>query len=298
MVTLGVKEEAAKAAVATGAGAARARARMLAGQPAATLQVDDDFDRAWRRVGLALDRSGFTVEDRDRAQGLYFVRYVDPKDAGKDEPGFFAKLFSFGKDDAPRARCATASLVKAEGERSNVSVQNAQGAPETGDAGQRIVGAAGRRAEVDRRAAPAMRFCSLGSGSGGNATVVEARRRHRRQPRADRLRLLAARARVRAWRAPGCGRDDLDAIFVTHEHGDHIGCAVDAGAPPRHPAVDEPRHLARDRRARARRACCTSRATARPSRSAACSSRPTPCRTTRWSRCNCAAATARRTWAC
>ncbi len=59
---------------------AQARARVLTDKPAATLEVDDGLDRAWRRVGIALDRSGFTVEDRDRAAGLYFVRYVDPED--------------------------------------------------------------------------------------------------------------------------------------------------------------------------------------------------------------------------
>jgi len=42
------------------------------------LEIRDPFDQAWRRVGLALDRVGFTVEDRDRAQGVYFVRYNDP----------------------------------------------------------------------------------------------------------------------------------------------------------------------------------------------------------------------------
>ena len=57
------------------------------------VQIDDGFDRAWRRVGLSLDRTGFTVEDRDRTQGIYFVRYVEP-DANKSEPGFFGKLFS------------------------------------------------------------------------------------------------------------------------------------------------------------------------------------------------------------
>jgi len=136
MSKLGVAEETAKATVAS-ATVPTARARVLADQPGATLQVDDNFDRAWRRVGLALDRSGFTVEDRDRTQGLYFVRYVDPKEAGKSEPGFFAKLFG-GKDDAlgpVRYRIR----VKAEGERANVTVQNAQGAPEPGEAGQRIV---------------------------------------------------------------------------------------------------------------------------------------------------------------
>jgi outer membrane protein assembly factor BamC len=57
-----------------------------------TLALPDSFDVAWRRVGLALDRTGFTVEDRDRAKGIYFVRYVDTAD--KEEQGFFTKLFS------------------------------------------------------------------------------------------------------------------------------------------------------------------------------------------------------------
>ena len=139
MVKLGVKEEVART-VATAAPVTSApRARQVGGQPAATLQVDEAFDRAWRRVGLTLDRSGFTVEDRDRAGGLYFVRYVDPKDAATAEPSFFAKLFNFGKSDAVapgRYRIA----VKGDGERTNVSVQNAQGGPENGAVGQRIVG--------------------------------------------------------------------------------------------------------------------------------------------------------------
>lgn len=137
MQRLGVSEEAAQMAVTT-APQAPTRARIVAGQPAATLQVDDNFDRAWRRVGLALDRGGFTVEDRDRGQGLYFVRYVDPKDVGKGEPGFFAKLFGGG--DAAGGPLRYRIQVKADGDRSNVTVQTAQGAPEAGENGQRIVG--------------------------------------------------------------------------------------------------------------------------------------------------------------
>ncbi len=72
-----------------------ARARIIEGRPAATLQIDDPFDRSWRRLGLALDRSGFTVEDRDRSQGVYFVRYIDPKLAGKEE-SLLQRLFSKG----------------------------------------------------------------------------------------------------------------------------------------------------------------------------------------------------------
>jgi len=141
MLRLGVKEEQAKATVATGGTPLPARARIVADQPTATLQVDDSFDRAWRRVGLALDRSGFTVEDRDRAQGIYFVRYVDPAQAGKDEPGLLSRIFSFGrKKDELSGPARYRVQVKGEGERSTVTVLNAQGQPENGDAGKRIVG--------------------------------------------------------------------------------------------------------------------------------------------------------------
>jgi outer membrane protein assembly factor BamC len=143
MLKLGVKEEQARATAQAAPGgdtaAVAARARIVQGQPGATLQVDDNFDRAWRRVGLALDRSGFTVEDRDRAQGLYFVRYVDPKQAGKDEPNWFQRTFTFGKKDELTGPAKYRVQVKSEGDHSTVTVLNAQGQPENGDAGKRIV---------------------------------------------------------------------------------------------------------------------------------------------------------------
>ena len=141
MVKLGAKEDVARTVAANPVSVSTAaRARLVAGQTAATLQVDEGFDRAWRRVGLTLDRSGFTVEDRDRASGLYFVRYVDPKDAATAEPSFFAKLFKFGKSDPAQTPGRYRIALKADGERTMVSVQNAQGGPESGPVGQRIVG--------------------------------------------------------------------------------------------------------------------------------------------------------------
>jgi outer membrane protein assembly factor BamC len=137
LVRLGVKEEQAKATLETPV-TAPVRARVLSDKPEAALQVDDNFDRAWRRVGLALDRTGFTVEDRDRAQGLYFVRYIDPALAGKEEPGFFSKLFS-GDKNANTGPARYRVAVKADGAASTVSVLNSQGGPENGDAGKRIV---------------------------------------------------------------------------------------------------------------------------------------------------------------
>lgn len=134
MQRLGVKPEEAKTAV-VNAPAPAARARLVEGQPA-TMQVDDPFDRAWRRVGLALDRGGFTVEDRDRAQGLYFVRYVDAVKSTQGERGFFSRLFGSKEDTATLTRYRIS--VKGDGDRSTVTVLDAQGAPETGETGKRI----------------------------------------------------------------------------------------------------------------------------------------------------------------
>lgn len=101
------------------------------------LVVNEDFERAWRRVGQSLDRHGFTLEDRDRRAGLFFLRYADPEKAGKEEPGFFERLF--GKAEAPSASKLRV-LVKTEGNRSVVTVQNAQGQQQTDDIAKRILG--------------------------------------------------------------------------------------------------------------------------------------------------------------
>ncbi|OAJ58701.1 NlpB/DapX lipoprotein domain protein [Paraburkholderia ginsengiterrae] len=62
------------------------------------LTLGESYDRAWLRVGLALDRSNFTVDDRDQSRGLYFVRYVDPKDLTSAEQGFWSQVFHGKKE--------------------------------------------------------------------------------------------------------------------------------------------------------------------------------------------------------
>jgi len=62
------------------------------------LIMEEAFDRSWRRVGLALDRIGFTVEDRDRSAGIYFVRYVDPENKINVEPGAWDKFLPWVED--------------------------------------------------------------------------------------------------------------------------------------------------------------------------------------------------------
>ena len=137
MVSLGAKEEVARTAVAA-APSAPPKARVATVATTATMEIDDSFDRAWRQVGLALDRGGFTVEDRDRSAGLYFVRYIDPKLAGKEEPNFFQKLFSSDKDAVRPLRYRV--LVKASGAKSLVSVQNSSGSADDSDVARQIIG--------------------------------------------------------------------------------------------------------------------------------------------------------------
>jgi len=134
MVRLGVAQEQSKVLVAAGASRATSIVANVNGVP--VVQIEEGFDRAWRRVGLTLDRTGFTVEDRDRAQGTYFVRYVDITSDKKD-PNFLSKLFSAAAPaDAPIKYRIT---LKSLGEATTVSVLNAQGAAESSVNAQRIV---------------------------------------------------------------------------------------------------------------------------------------------------------------
>jgi outer membrane protein assembly factor BamC len=98
MVKLGADDAQARRLVASET-ARPQLARIVGSDPAdGGLEISEGFDRAWRRIGLALDRGGFTVEDRDRSKGIYFVRYIDPEVTSKQKKGFFANLFGSKQD--------------------------------------------------------------------------------------------------------------------------------------------------------------------------------------------------------
>lgn len=105
------------------------------GNGAALLTLEDSLERAWRRVGLSLDRIGFTVEDRDRSKGIYYVRYIDP-DNKTEEKGFFARLFSSSKP--PPSNQYQVQIRPAEN-GTNVEVLDKQGEPEASKTGDRIL---------------------------------------------------------------------------------------------------------------------------------------------------------------
>ena len=117
------------------------RATLVKGNNSSKVVVDETFDRTWRRVGLALDRVGFTVEDRDRSKGLYYVRYVDQDSEAKNTPenekGFLSNLFSFSTSEKQIERYQIS--IQETGGKSEISVQDSKGLPETTSTGRKIM---------------------------------------------------------------------------------------------------------------------------------------------------------------
>ena len=92
MLKLSPTQVAAAAQISSNAAATAApRAALIQGADGSYVKLQDGFDRSWRQVGLVLDRSGFTVEDRDRSKGIFYVRYVDPEQEAR-QPGLIDKV--------------------------------------------------------------------------------------------------------------------------------------------------------------------------------------------------------------
>jgi outer membrane protein assembly factor BamC len=141
MERLGVSQESARAqvAAATLAPAKTPKAKFVQeGINTGRIDMSSSFDRAWRDVGLALDRSNFTVEDRDRSKGIYFVRYVNPKEVGESK-GFFSKLFSSKDDSSLKAKRYQVVLKSSSDNLTQVYVQDDAGKPENTPAGYRLL---------------------------------------------------------------------------------------------------------------------------------------------------------------
>jgi outer membrane protein assembly factor BamC len=142
MVRLGAQDAKARQLVAASAQQPQRAEIKKSSDGTELLQVNEPFDRAWRRVGLALDRVGFTVEDRDRQKGLYFVRYADP-DAEmaqkNNEQSALSKLFDFASKDSKVKPEQYRVQVKQEQDTSLVNVLNKDGAAESSKTTQRIL---------------------------------------------------------------------------------------------------------------------------------------------------------------
>jgi outer membrane protein assembly factor BamC len=103
-----------------------------------TLDLQESFDRAWLRVGLALDRTNFTVDNSDRTKGIYYVRYADAAQELKQD-GIFGKFFSGGKK-ANKPGQEYLVNVRSKGDAlTQVAVLDANGQVDTSRDAQRIV---------------------------------------------------------------------------------------------------------------------------------------------------------------
>ena len=128
-----------KAALAPAVATARVnQAEIVKAGNVSSLSMNDSFDRSWRRVGLALDRVGFTVVDRDRTAGTYFVRYADPDVMAKNEPGILDKL-KFWNTDTKDIVEQYRITVKETGGKTAVAVLDKSGTADSTPVGARIV---------------------------------------------------------------------------------------------------------------------------------------------------------------
>jgi len=143
MVRFGAQDAVARAALAT---PAQQRAEIRKGNDGTELlQVMEPFDRAWRRVGRALDRGGFTVEDRDRQKGVYFVRYADPEaemNAKNSDRSALSGMFDsiFYKDSKVKPEQYRVQVRQdQDGNQAQVNVLNKDGAAENSKTASRIL---------------------------------------------------------------------------------------------------------------------------------------------------------------
>ncbi|QCP49984.1 outer membrane protein assembly factor BamC [Trinickia violacea] len=102
------------------------------------LTLDEPYERAWLRVGIALDRSNFTVDDRDRNRGLYFIRYVDPNDKSSEEQGFWSQVFHGRKEKEAKQYLLNVRAVTPN--QTRVAVIDAKGEVDTSRPAKEIMG--------------------------------------------------------------------------------------------------------------------------------------------------------------
>ncbi len=139
MTRFGVEEKRAKTELASAKQVA-ARAHLIKDTDGSTLALNDQFDRAWRRVGLALDRVGFTVEDRDRSKGLYYVRYIDPQTdvKTKEDTGWLSKLAFWKSAEPPKPEQYRIRVIDKKSV-ALVNVLNKDGSQDKSDTSDRIL---------------------------------------------------------------------------------------------------------------------------------------------------------------
>ena len=113
------------------------RVAVVGAAGAPTLDLKEPFDRAWLRVGLALDRSDFTVSQSDKSKGVYYVNYVDSSKETKSD-GLLSKVFG-SSTKAPTLGKAYVVSVKALDSGTQVAVLDQNGQLDASSDAKRLV---------------------------------------------------------------------------------------------------------------------------------------------------------------
>jgi outer membrane protein assembly factor BamC len=110
---------------------------VMAASGSPSIDLAEPFDRTWLRVGLALDRSNFAVDNRDRDKGIYYVRFQDPAQEVKRE-GLLGRLF-YGKGKKLGGKQLMVNVQPMGDAGTRVAVIDANGQFDTSGDAQRIV---------------------------------------------------------------------------------------------------------------------------------------------------------------
>ncbi len=147
MLFLGVPEKKAAAALAssalgtasTGTATSRGSARLVGEGSSAQLLIPEEFQRAWRLTGAALDRAGFAVKDRDMSRGVYYVRYQDTDAVATSKPRSLGELLAFWRKSDLDPVKEYQIKVEGNGKESRVSVVDPSGGRDSANAAGRIL---------------------------------------------------------------------------------------------------------------------------------------------------------------
>ena len=138
MVHMGVQEQRAQSLVAKKSPLKAKRSQLIRNAREVRLSIAESFAKSWRLTGLALDRVGFAVEDRDRSSGIYYVRYNDPMADAEEDDGWFSKL-KFWSGSAAEEDARFQILVASKASSTEVVVLDEQGQRLATETAERIL---------------------------------------------------------------------------------------------------------------------------------------------------------------
>lgn len=141
MISLGASKQAAAAELAKGgAGTPGARVSRTQGADGSErLVVRQDYDNAWRLVGLTLDNGQFIVEDQDRQRGLYRVEYRDPDEREAAPSGGLLSSLGFWKDNAPTPGSRHHVRLAGQDGQTVIVVQTPDGQPDRSESAKLLL---------------------------------------------------------------------------------------------------------------------------------------------------------------